>query len=68
MAKRVPEQKEYQVQAKIVSIVAVAIRAKSFEEATTHAATMTEDDFVVIQGENIDGSFRVSGVYESGLD
>ena len=60
MAKR----KRYTVQAKLDLFVSTEILAESLEDAVQQSKKLTEHDFVTIpQGDYIDGSMEVTGVY-----
>ena len=55
----------YNVQATMTLLVSIEISAKDFDEATAHAKTLKEGDFVTTNGELMDSNdFRVTGVYE----
>ena len=69
MAKQQNKARNYEIQARLVLLVAKTVSADSVEEALQHAKEfMSQEDFVDILGDNIDGSFRITGAYESGLD
>jgi hypothetical protein len=57
--------KEYQVQAIIKTIVCISVSAKTLEEALDKSKALTEKDFITIDGEYMDGEYRITGVYES---
>ena len=58
------QERSYQIQAEVRSIVCVQVDAVSLEEAVTKAKAFSAGDFVEYLGEHIDGDFRISGVYE----
>lgn len=59
-----PQERSYQIQAEVRSVVCLQMDTVSLEEAITKAKDFKADDFVEYVGEHIDGDFRISGVYE----
>lgn len=59
------KERSYQIQAKLDLLVAIEVSAKSLEEALQKSSNLKETDFVEINGDYIDGNYRITGVYES---
>jgi len=56
---------EYQVQAKLNLLIAIPIHAASLEEAVEASKKLEEADFVDISGDYLDGSMKITGIYQS---
>ena len=65
MQKGKDKQKDFEVQAKLELLVSITVTAKDLNEAVEKSKELHENDFTDFLGDYIDGSFRVTGVYES---
>jgi hypothetical protein len=57
--------KGYQVLAKLEVSIGIEIQATSLEEAVQKSASLKENDFITIEGDYLDGSLEITGVYKS---
>ncbi len=57
--------REFEVQARLVLLTTLTVSAKSLEEAMAKAGLLQERDFVEFAGDYIDGSMRITGIFES---
>lgn len=57
--------KIYGVRAKCIQYVNVEIRAMNLDDALAKSKEMKECEFVQVNGEYWDGSFRITGVLEN---
>jgi len=57
--------KTFGVWAKCNNQVIVEVSAKTLEEAVEKAKALDEDQFISINGEYVDGSFKLTGVLEN---
>lgn len=55
----------YAVQASLNLIVLIEIEASSLKEATEKSASLKEENFVTIEGEYVDGSIEITGVFKN---
>jgi len=56
--------KTFQVSAKLNLFVTNEVKAETLEEALEQARKLKEQDFVTINGEFLDGSMEITGIYE----
>ena len=56
--------KTFQVSAKLNLFVTNEVKAETLEEALEQARKMKEQDFITINGEFLDGSMEITGIYE----
>jgi hypothetical protein len=45
--------------------IGIEIQATSLEEAVQKSASLKENDFITIEGDYLDGSLEITGVYKS---
>lgn len=57
--------REFQVTARLVSIVQVDVAADSLEAAVAKSKDLVDGDFIELKGENLDASFKIVGVSEN---
>ena len=60
--------RSYEVQARLVLLVTQSITAESLEAAIVKSKDFKETDFVEIAGDLLDGTIRITGVYESSTE
>jgi len=56
--------KTFNVSAKLDLFVTAEVKAETLEEALEQARKMKEQDFITINGEFLDGSMEITGIYE----
>lgn len=57
--------RDFQVTARIVSIVSIDVTAESLEAAVAKSKDFDYDDFITVDGDLCDGSFQVVGVSQN---
>lgn len=63
--KKTEKKTSYQVQAVLHIMTTVNIDAINIQDAIDQAKNMKEENFVTFAGEYLDGTCRITGVYES---
>lgn len=56
--------KSFNIMAEIKTTASIIIEAESLIDAVEKMKLLKDEDFVTLEGEYIDGEFRITGVYE----
>jgi hypothetical protein len=57
--------KTYLAQARLTNLVTVEVHARSLDDALIVAQELHADDFITVDGEPLDGSFELTGIYSA---
>jgi hypothetical protein len=56
----------FEVQARLVLITSISIGADSLEDAVEQSKDLQENNFIKFKGDYLDGSYKITGVFERG--